>query len=143
LKLPGVFSKILGRKKPEEVPSIDKDVVLNLAPIRNPAITWRRYKSGEVALIVSVKKKGLMARGDKSEREKKIILDKIGSYVWTLCDGEHTFKEIVDALVENYKLHRREAEISLAKYLDVLSKKGVISFMPNKLSLLKEEKPKQ
>ncbi|MEM1570475.1 MAG: PqqD family protein [Candidatus Bathyarchaeia archaeon] len=141
MKLPGVFSKILGRKKPEEVPSVDKDVVLNLAPIRNPAITWRKYKSGEVALIVTIKKKGLMARMDKSEREKKIILDKIGSYVWTLCDGEHTFKEIVDALVENYKLHRREAEISLAKYLDTLSKKGVISFMPNKLSLLKEEKP--
>ncbi len=141
MKLPGVFSKILGRKKPEEVPNIDKDAVLNLAPIRNPAITWRRYKSGEVALIVSIKKRGLMARKDKSEREKKIILDKIGSHVWTLCDGEHTFKEIVDTLVENYKLHRREAEISLAKYLDVLSKKGVISFMPSKLSLLKEGKP--
>ncbi|MEM3679841.1 MAG: hypothetical protein QXU47_08385, partial [Candidatus Bathyarchaeia archaeon] len=66
MKLPGVFSKILGRKKPEEVPSVDKDVVLNLAPIRNPAITWRKYKSGEVALIVTIKKKGLMARMDKS-----------------------------------------------------------------------------
>jgi len=138
LKIPEALSKLFGRKKARAPPSIDRDVVLGLVPIRNPAIEWRRYKSGEVAIIVTVKRRGLMARIDKGEKKKKIILDKMGSHVWNLCDGEHTFGDIVEDLVKTYKMHRREAELSLASYFDTLMKKGLISFIPGKLSTLRE-----
>lgn len=138
MKLPGALSKLFGRRKAKAPPSIDREAVLGLVPIRNPAIEWRKYKSGEVAIIVTVKRKGLMARVDKGEKKKKIILDKMGSHVWGLCDGEHTFGEIVDDLVRTYKMHRREAELSLASYFDTLMKKGLISFIPGKLSTLRE-----
>lgn len=138
MKLPGALSKLFGRRKVTPPPSVDKSVVLGLVPIRNPAVEWRKYKSGEVAIVVSTKRRGLMARIDKAEKKKKIILDKMGSHVWMLCDGEHTFGDIAEDLVKTYKMHRREAELSLARYFDTLMKKGLVSFIPGKLSTLRE-----
>ncbi|RLE78217.1 MAG: hypothetical protein DRJ56_00565, partial [Thermoprotei archaeon] len=60
---------------------------------------------------------------------KKILLDKVGSFVWDLCDGEHTVEDIIRELMREYKLHRREAEASLLLYLQMLSKRALIGFI--------------
>ena len=54
-------------------------------------------------------------------------LDEIGSLVWELCDGEHSVRHIVRALAERYKLHRKEAEVSVVAYLRMLAKKRFIA----------------
>jgi hypothetical protein len=51
-------------------------------------------------------------------------LDEVGSFVWNLCDGEHPVSALVEALVERYKLGKREAEVSLTTYLKQLGKRG-------------------
>ncbi len=122
--------------KPSKI-VIPRPLLLQSKPMRNPYVKWERYPSGEVAIFVKYKK-GLMRRilssFVKLPEYKKIALDKVGSYVWELCDGKHTVGEIADRLVEKYKLRRREAEVALIAYLQQLIKRGLIGLIPPRSS---------
>ncbi len=59
--------------------------------------------------------------------EKTITLDKIGSYVWKLCDGSKSVAEIAFSMKEDFKLTRKEAQVSVIQFVQTLMKKGVLS----------------
>lgn len=59
---------------------------------------------------------------------KKVSLDEIGSFVWQLCDGEHTVRDMATLLAKKYKLNKREAIMSLSVFLRNLGKRGLIGF---------------
>lgn len=63
---------------------------------------------------------------------KKVSLDEIGSFVWQLCDGEHTVRDIGTSLAKEYKLNQREAIMSLSVFLRNLGKRGLIGFAVSK-----------
>jgi len=118
------------RKRAEEKkqPQISKEVFLKSIPIRNPNLTWKKYPSGEIAVIIKLEEKKRGFKFIKTPKEKKILLDKVGSFVWELCDGKHTVDDIINELVSKYKLHRREAEASLTLYLRMLSQRLLVGF---------------
>jgi hypothetical protein len=57
---------------------------------------------------------------------RQLQLDEVGTFVWLLCDGEHTMDAIAQAMVEKYKLGRREVEVSLNEFMKMLAKRGMI-----------------
>ncbi len=112
---------------------IPKDVFLKSKPLRNPYVKWERYPSGEIAILIERKETKftkLLSKITHVPKYKKLVLDRIGSKVWELCDGEHTVEDIVNFLCEEYKLNRREAEVSLTVYLQNLMKRGLIGLRP-------------
>lgn len=120
------------RKKPKE-PVIRKDLLLKLIPLRNPALEWDRYPSGEVYVMVpprKPKKLGVLKRALPPGRARRIVFDKIGSNVWELCDGKRTVDDIVQSLCSTYKLTRREAEVPLMTHLQRLGRRGFIGLVP-------------
>ena len=120
------------RKTTPRGPVITKEQFLKSKPVRNPALNWSQYPSGEVAIFVKQEPTGitkLMAKIVKPPSEKKILLDRVGSFVWSLCDGEHTVEDILKELMSKYKLQRREAEASLTLYLQMLFRRMLIGFM--------------
>lgn len=102
-----------------------------LKPVRNPVVEWQT--SGEHHVEVTVRRPK-SARSDVAAKifvvpeKKKYKLDEIGTFVWGLCDGEHTCKEIVDSLCRKYKYLRREAELSLMSYMQTLSSRNLVGF---------------
>jgi hypothetical protein len=58
-----------------------------------------------------------------------VELDDVGSAVWEACDGNNTVNDIVGILADEYKLSRREVEMSLTKYLRTLGQRKMIGFM--------------
>jgi hypothetical protein len=54
----------------------------------------------------------------------------VGAFVWSLCDGEHSFAQIVQELRSEYKMNRLEAETALAAYLQTLGQRGLITLEP-------------
>jgi hypothetical protein len=125
------------KKKEAEAPPITREQFLQLVPIRNPALKWRRYRTGEVYIILEgprrPAKQGIVSKlfpAASTPRTKRIILDKIGSFVWDLCDGKNTIDDIITKLSETHKLTRREAEIPLRAYLQNLAKRGFIGVLP-------------
>ena len=121
--------------KPPPKLVLPKEVFLRSRPVRNPNVRWEKYPSGEVAIILKLRKTKsvrLLSLFVRLPEEKKLVLDKVGSRVWELCDGEHTVEDIIEMLMREYKLRRREAEVSLTAYLQQLIKRGLIGLLPPK-----------
>lgn len=137
----GRLGRIFKRKKEESL-SVPRSLFLKAKPVRNPALKWEKdRKTREIKIIIPLRppsqeqaqkqqKKGILDKLFPPEpRERIINLDKVGSIVWELCDGEKTIGDIVNHLVEKYKIMPEEAELSLNAYFNQLSKRGLVGFI--------------
>ncbi|MFN7017909.1 MAG: PqqD family protein [Fimbriimonadales bacterium] len=117
-------------------PPLDRRQVLRLYPLRNAVVRSEQQEDGVYILIVPLPPRGLvgwLSRIFRLPREHRIELDEIGSVVWTLCDGRHSVETIVQRLVQQFKLERREAEYSLFVFLNTLSRRGFIAYSKKRL----------
>ena len=131
-------------KKPGK--TFSRDEILKLKPVRNPYLKWDKSDTGEVIITLSLKetkKTNFLSKifPIPEGREKKISLDKIGTFVWERCDGNHTVEQITQGLCDEYKMMRQEVEISLMKFLQQLSKKRFIGVFIPEVKEEEKEKP--
>jgi hypothetical protein len=128
-----LLTRLFWRPKP---PPIDRRQVLRLYPIRNALVRHEQNESGVFTLIVPLQPRGIfgwLSRIFKLPREHRIELDEIGSAVWALCDGRHAVETIVQRLAQQYKLERREVELSLFAFLNTLARRGFIAYSKKRL----------
>jgi len=59
---------------------------------------------------------------------KHIELDEIGAFIWNLCDGTRTTREMIAQLASAYHLNRRDAEASLSEFLRMLGRRSLVGF---------------
>ena len=120
------------RKKPKEV-KVSRKEFLRIKLLRNPNLEWNKDENEEVTIHLPYKKGGyfrnFFSRFYKIPEEKKIKLDKIGSLVWILCDGNHTVEKVAHAIQKKYKLVREEAEAALKTYLNHLIERRFLGFV--------------
>jgi len=114
-------------------PEVDRKSAMTLRPGRNAQLTWEKRESGETILTVPENPKAgrvtkLMARWLKVPNERHVELDEVGGYVWELCDGDHTVESIVQKTGRQYKMNRREAEVSVTMFLQMLHERNFIGF---------------
>jgi hypothetical protein len=117
-------------------PQVDRKQVLRLYPVRNALVRFEQREDGVYILIVPIQPRGIFgwfSRIFKLPREHRIELDEIGSAVWALCDGKHAVETIVQRLVQQYTLERREAELSLFAFLNTLARRGFIAYSKKRL----------
>jgi hypothetical protein len=69
-----------------------------------------------------------MARWLRPPKERYVELDEVGGFVWDLCDGNHTVESIVQKTSRQYKMNRREAEVSVTMFLQMLHERNFIAF---------------
>jgi len=112
-------------------PRLTRQEVLDSRPVRNQALRAERTPEGEAAVIIP-RRTDLMGRVLAAlfvvPREKRLVLDSVGSEVWELCDGQHNIRQIIEALQAKHNLTRREAEVSLMDYLRQLGRRGLVGF---------------
>lgn len=114
-------------------PEVDRKQVMTLRPGKNSLITSEKQETGETILIVPQNDKvnritKFVAKWMKIPNERKIELDEVGGYVWELCDGTHTVDTIVKRTSQEYKMSRREAEVSVTMFLQMLHERNFIGF---------------
>src|SRR5207249_834922 len=114
-------------------PQVDRQAALILRPGRNSALTWEKRESGEMILTVPQNERvskltRLMAKWLNAPTERCVELDEVGGFVWELCDGHHTVETIVQKTSREYKMNRREAEVSVTMFLQMLHERNFIGF---------------
>jgi len=127
----------LRRRKKEKGPEIPRSEFLQMKPVRNPMLRWERNQHGNFSVFIPLqrpeakkkRRRELLSKLAPPPKEKEIQLDKVGSIVWELCDGEKTVQDIVGHLHDKYKLLPTEAEVSLNAYFNDLSKRGLVGFI--------------
>jgi hypothetical protein len=128
-----LLRRLFRRPKPSP---LDRRQVLRLYPIRNALVRHEQNEAGVFMLIVPLQPRGIfgwLSRIFKLPREHRIELDEIGSAVWALCDGKHAVETIVQRLAQQYKLERREVELSLFAFLNTLARRGFIAYSKKRL----------
>jgi len=115
------------RKKP----ILSRDQVYASRPMRNPNLRWERTEEGLVVLAIP-RREDLLGKiltiVFVVPKSRSVQLDEVGSFVWDLCDGENSIREMIDRLSGEYKLNRKEADVSLTTYLRDLAKRGIVGF---------------
>ncbi|HIE43761.1 MAG TPA: PqqD family protein [Candidatus Omnitrophica bacterium] len=114
---------------------LTREEALMAKPVKNINIRWKKNEKGEVLLYLSRKKSkiiNLLSRIFFIPEEKIINLDKVGTYVWELCNGENSVKEIVVSLQKKFNLNFKESEVSTLEYLKKLAQRGIIGLAISK-----------
>jgi len=136
----GILRRILRRKEKPKGPGMPRSDFLKVRPVRNPQIEWDKKDDGNIVLRIPIKQEAARKKGiskvlvkvfpEPNVKEKKVQLDKVGSFVWELFDSNTTVEQIVNALNKPpYKMIPREAEITLRLYFEQLAKRGLIGFL--------------
>lgn len=111
---------------------LSRDQAFEARPVRNPRLKWRVNDAECVEVIVPRRKDTvgrLLGFLFFVPDNRPVTLDEVGSRVWHLCDGEHTVAQVAQTLADEYKLGRREVEVSLTEYLRTLGKRGMVGFL--------------
>ena len=124
----GLIQKLAGKKEPG--PRISRQDALRVYPTRNPNLEWEMDQEEGVVAARLKRPHDLRSRvvgGFLMLPDARTLkLDEVGTFVWDLCDGKHTVADIVGKMAEQYKLSRREVEVSLTEFLRMLAKRGMI-----------------
>ena len=131
------------RKRP---PNIGRENVMQSIPLRNTAIKWEVDDKNEVSLVIPQKEKlwvKITSKVFMIPDKRVVVLDDVGSFVWTLCDGKNSIEHIMKRLCNKYNLTRKEAEVSLLTYMRQLGKRGFIGFAVSKEQYEKMEERKK
>ena len=59
--------------------------------------------------------------------ERRIVLDGVGHYVWSLCTSSRTVEEIIVIFAHQHALSFHEARVSVTEYLKQLIQRGVLA----------------
>lgn len=116
---------IKGRRRPR----VSKSEVLGAHPVRNTLVAWELNDRDEVVLRVPRRQDRVgkfLSRIFSAPDHRQIVLDELGSRVWQLCTGQNSVDGIVRQLAKQYRLSRREVELSLSRYLQQLARRGLV-----------------
>jgi hypothetical protein len=113
-------------------PELTREQAMDALPLRNPNLKWRRNDRGDAVVTLTRRRdtRGrLVSLFFHVPSSRDITLDEVGSNVWTLSDGKRSVDEMIDSLADEYKLNRREAEVSLTEYLRLLGQRGMVGLL--------------
>lgn len=59
--------------------------------------------------------------------ERVVMLDRVGTAVWRLCDGQRTVRAVVDEFAVTYRLTFHEARTAVSEYIGMLIQRGILA----------------
>ena len=103
---------------------------LEYIPVKNNAIQWEEDSKGTITLLVE--NTGFFNRAAQKLLAKpkvtQIHLDKLGSFVWPLIDGETDIIRLGEKVDEEFGHEAAPLYERLAKYFQILESSHFISF---------------
>ena len=105
--------------------------LLHSRPVRNAAARVEEQPDDRVIVYVKQKRPGFLVPPLSwivpYKRERRAFLDRVGTRLWRMCDGEHTVEDIVDAFRGQYRLTFHESRAAVSGYLKLLIERGVVA----------------
>jgi len=122
----------LFRKKSDAI-QLGRKAALKFTPVRNLQVTEERLESGEIIVRYPVTMRPWIASlvkrlGGSAGRiqTKPLQLDRLGTEVWELIDGNRSVGRIIEVFAETHSLQLREAEVAVSQFIRQLGHLGLI-----------------
>lgn len=107
--------------------------MLALKPQRAREVKWEQdeTESGSVGVKLIVPRREdrlgqIIARVFRIPESRTIELDEFGAQVWVRCDGQHSVEQLVQFTCREYKLNRRQGEVSVVTFMKMLAQRRLI-----------------
>lgn len=105
----------------------NKKKVLLAYPIRNE-VKWQKENG---VIIITFKKnftrfERFLNKYLKGPEDIKLRLDEVGTRIWELCDGEHTIKDILLIIDNEFKEKIEPVDKRVSGFLEILLKRGLV-----------------
>lgn len=109
-------------------PPLDRRRSLAAVPMISREITEERRVANDKLVLIAhfERRKTVFSRWLPETIEKRVELDDLGIFVYDLIDGERSVAGIIDLFIQNFKLNRREAELSVVQFLRSLAERRMI-----------------
>jgi len=126
----------------KKTPRLTREDSLGAVVVQNRRLRVERNAEGIITLYAPFRAAPFIERmarwlgSPPRAGEAKIELDEVGSFVWDLCDGQRTVREMVSDLAGKYKLNRKEAEAGLTSFLRSLAGRNLVAIV-----ILKRQEP--
>ena len=105
-------------------------------PVQNHAAKQEARVDGTLWLTVKKRKPRFLipplAWFIRPRLSKRYELDKLGVYVWKLCDGKRRVEDIIDSFAGEFGLSFHEARVAVTGYLKTLVQRGALVIMLNR-----------
>jgi hypothetical protein len=99
-------------------------------PVINSGVEVRYNDQGNAVLLLKVKRgSGFLSRFQPPVLEKRVKLDRLGTFVLKQIDGKTSTKQIIEQFIKIYRTNRREAYLSTVSFLKSLAGRGAISIL--------------
>jgi hypothetical protein len=126
----GLFDGLFGGKS--GAPELDREQAMSARPVLNQLVRVEEDDDQTVTLHVPRRNTTLVRRVTGFFRRspyRHVSLDELGSFVIQRCDGTNTVSDIVDKFSEEFKLNRREAEMSMTEFLRDLASRHIVALV--------------
>lgn len=114
-------------------PPLSRAEALACIPVRNDAIQASQTSEGMVRLRYPLILKPWIAELAQRFRSvpyappsRQLELDELGSLTWSLIDGRRTVSAIVRQFCRQTKVHPKEAEAAVTRFLRELGRRGIV-----------------
>lgn len=124
------------RKKAPPSPLL-RDEALDCIPVKSAAIHAAHTPEGLVRLRYPLALKPWMAELAKrfgstpaAPPSRQLELDELGSLTWGLIDGHRSVRTIIRRFARQTRVHPKEAEFAVTRFLRELGRRGIIAMAP-------------
>ena len=105
--------------------------MLDAVPCRNEAAEAAPDGASMVELAVKKKKPFFLVWPItlliRPNLKKRVVLDKIGTEIWSMCDGALTVENIIDRFSKKYSLSFHESRVAVTDYIRSLVRRGILA----------------
>jgi len=118
-------------------PLLSRDEALACIPVRSEAVTAYRTDAGVMRLRYPLVVKPWIA--DLARRfgaapdappARQLELDDLGTLTWGLIDGKRSVRGVVKQFAAQTRVHPKEAEAAVTRFLRELGRRGIIGMVP-------------
>jgi hypothetical protein len=113
--------------------TLSRREALACIPVKNRNVREQRLENGDVVVVYPMMVRPWMetlARWLGADatppRTAKLQLDRLGSAVWVMLDGQTSLQRIAAAFSETHRLERKEAEVAVTQFIRELGRRGLI-----------------
>lgn len=125
----------------KKAPRLSRDEALACIPVISEAISAYRTEAGVIRLRYPMFVKPWIA--DLAKRfgatpgappTRQLELDDLGTLTWELIDGKRSVLSIVRQFAQQTRVHPKEAEAAVTRFLRELGRRGIVGMAPPRTS---------
>ena len=119
--------------------SLSRDEALACIPVKSEAVSAQRTAAGVIRLRYPLVVKPWIAElakrfgaASNTPPARQLELDELGTRTWELIDGERSVQAIASQFARQTRVHPKEAEAAVTRFLRELGRRGVIGMAPSR-----------